>query len=235
MDVYEELGLTKNENKAYQALVESGKLGASEVSAESGVPYSRVYDVLSSLAHKGLVEVVPGKAKKFMASSPEVFLKLIDDKEKLLKEAREKVKEMKQFYDKKDKNPVIMGQGQRAFYSIVKEMKEPVDYCYNIKWTSEYRGDWVEFRKKKLRRGIDVRDLSRYDKETKKNVDEWLKITKSIKKIENDGIAFSVLDDEEVMIGLIKSNVTLLIRDKPFAKLMKKMFLETYKSAEAIK
>ena len=43
------------------------------------------------------------------------------------------------------------------------------------------------------------------------------------------------MDDEEVMIALIKSDTTLLIRDKPFAKLMKKMFLATYNQAEQIK
>ena len=32
-------------------------------------------------------------------------------------------------------------------------------------------------------------------------------------------------DNEEILIGLIKSNTTLLIRDKAFTKLMKELFL----------
>ena len=56
-----------------------------------------------------------------------------------------------------------------------------------------------------------------------------------MRKIENDGVAMSIIDDSEVMVGLIKSNTTLLIRDAHFAKVMKKLFLETYKHAKEIK
>ena len=44
----------------------------------------------------------------------------------------------------------------------------------------------------------------------------------------------SIIDDEEVMIAMIKSNVTLLILDKPFAKIMRKFFACTYEEAKEI-
>ena len=43
------------------------------------------------------------------------------------------------------------------------------------------------------------------------------------------------IKSKEVMIGLIKSNVTLLIRDKAFVEVMRRMFLATYEQAESIK
>lgn len=64
---------------------------------------------------------------------------------------------------------------------------------------------------------------------------KWLEIKKDIKKIENEGVAISIVDDEEILITLIKSNTIMLIRDKPFTKIMKKMFIATYNQAEKIK
>ena len=43
-----------------------------------------------------------------------------------------------------------------------------------------------------------------------------------------------VLDDQGVLIGLIKKNTTLLIRDEAFAKMMKRLFLAAYDKADKI-
>lgn len=235
MDFFKEIGLTTNEGKIYGTIIEFGKLSASEISAKSGVSYSRIYDILDGLVHKGLVKVVPGKSKKYIPADPEVFLKLVNEKEKTLTEARKKIVEMKQFYQQKDKQPVILGYGRKAFYQIVEEMKSTKIYSYSIKWTSEYKPEWVEQRTKKIKQKVDLKELVRYDKETERNVKDWMKINKQMRSIENEGVAFSVVDDEEVLIGLIKANTTLLIRNKEFAKVMKKLFLAAYKEAPEIK
>ena len=230
-----ELGLSMNESKAYVTLIEHGKLSASEVCSRSGVPYGRVYEVLEGLVHRALIVVVPEKTKKYAPASPDAFLELIDKKEEILKEARNKVKQMKQFYEEKGKNAVQIALGDKGFYKIIKEAKKEEKYAYNIKWKADFKPEWVRNTEKHLKEGVDMKTLTRYDAETKKNVDQWIGVHKGIKKISNEGVAFSVVDDEEVMIALIKSDTTLLIRDKPFAKLMKKMFLATYNQAEQIK
>jgi sugar-specific transcriptional regulator TrmB len=237
MDIeeFKELGLTGNEAKVYSTLVERGKMSAGSVSSASGVSYSRIYDILESLTHKGLIVVVPEKTKKYIPGNPEAFIKLLEEKEKVIARAKEKVKELKRFYDVKEKNPVEMGMGIKSFYKIVSASKTAEKYDYSVKWTSEFRPEWVESQKKKLKKGVDVKVLARHDKETLDNVKSWLKINKNIKSIQNDGLAMSIVDDEEVMLGLIRSNITLLIRNKDFAKIMKRMFLDSYNAAEEIK
>ncbi|MFH1325468.1 MAG: helix-turn-helix domain-containing protein [archaeon] len=235
MEVFEELGMTGNESKVYETLLKFGKMAAGQVSKESGVSYSKIYDVLGSLEHKGLVSVIPEKSKKFVPNNPEEGLKsLIEEKEKAIEKAKEKMKEMKKFYDVKEKNPVIMGIGRNAFYKVLKEAKKGKKFAYSIRWVSEWRPDWVGDLKKVLKKGFDSKSLDRYDGETEKNVKKWLRVYKDIRKFDNKGVAMSVIEDE-VFISLIKSNVTLLIRDEPFADVMKRMFLETYKTAEKIK
>ncbi|MGY5875025.1 MAG: helix-turn-helix domain-containing protein [Candidatus Thorarchaeota archaeon] len=54
------LGLHRNEAKAYKALVSMGSSSARRISEESGVPRSKVYEVLYSLENKALVRRVIG-------------------------------------------------------------------------------------------------------------------------------------------------------------------------------
>ncbi len=234
-ETLEELGLSKNEGKVYETLVKHGKLSAGEVSKKSEVPYGRIYDVLNSLHNKGLIEIIPEKTKKFTPSDPESLKKLVEQKEKKLEKAKEKIKEMKKFYEVKEKNPVAMVFGKKGFYKIVKESKNIEKYGYAIKWTSEYRPDWARKRENNIKKGKDLKSLTRYDEETKNNIKKWIKIDKNIHQFHNEGVALSITDDDEVMLGLIKSNVTLLIKDKPFAKVMKQLFLDSYNAAELIK
>ncbi|MCA9485929.1 MAG: TrmB family transcriptional regulator [Nanoarchaeota archaeon] len=234
MDALVELGITRNGAKAYEVLVRFGKMSASEISAKSGVPYGRIYDVLESLVEKGFVQVVPEKTKKFVASDPVNLNELIADKRKSLEAVEEKVSELQQFYDDKEKHPVRMVEGRKGFHKIVAELKSAEKFDYSIKWTSLFDPKWVEGVRKKLRKNVDVRSLTRYDEETKKDVDKWFKINKNIRKFSNEGVAMSIIDDKEVMIGLIKSNTTLVIRDGPFAKVMRQLFLASYDGAEKI-
>jgi sugar-specific transcriptional regulator TrmB len=51
------LGLTEYEARAYVAIVSIGEGGISDISQQSGIPRSRVYDIMDRLATKGFVEV----------------------------------------------------------------------------------------------------------------------------------------------------------------------------------
>ena len=80
-----------------------------------------------------------------------------------------------------------------------------------------------------------MKNLVKYGEETEKNIKKFSKAGLPQAKFPNEGVALSILDDEEVMIGLIKKNTTLLIRDEAFAKCMKRLFLAAYEDAEKIK
>ena len=51
----EKIGLTSYEIKTYTALLKGGELNASELSQNSGVPYSKIYEVLGTLEEKGWI------------------------------------------------------------------------------------------------------------------------------------------------------------------------------------
>ena len=94
LEIYSELGLTKYESLAYSILIEFGKLSAAEISAKSGVPYGKIYPVLASLVNKSLAKIIPEKTKKFSPTDPEALNKLIEEKERRLKKAKEEGKDI---------------------------------------------------------------------------------------------------------------------------------------------
>lgn len=71
----EELGLSPYEAKAYLGLIRGGEITAIQVSEISGVPKTRVYDVLMTLERKGFCQSHPGKVTKYLAIAPEIALK----------------------------------------------------------------------------------------------------------------------------------------------------------------
>lgn len=72
-----DLGLTEYETGSYLALVEKGPMSASEISAKSRVPYSRIYDVLSRLEEKGFVQVRRGRPTVYAAKAPTEVVRLV--------------------------------------------------------------------------------------------------------------------------------------------------------------
>jgi len=66
----QELGLTDYEVRAYLALVENGPMTASELSETKLIPYSKIYEVLGSLAEKGFIESQQGRPARYFPKSP---------------------------------------------------------------------------------------------------------------------------------------------------------------------
>jgi len=72
-----QLGLTEYETQAYLALVGGGQMAASDISAKSKVPFSRIYDVLGRLEEKQFVQVRKGRPTSYVAKAPTEVMRLI--------------------------------------------------------------------------------------------------------------------------------------------------------------
>ncbi|MBW3014546.1 hypothetical protein KY335_04895 [Candidatus Woesearchaeota archaeon] len=228
------LGLTENEAKAFEMLVKVGKASASEIAKEAGISAGRIYDVLGSLEHKGLIKVIPEKAKKYVPNDPEELRKIVEKRRKDLDKIEKDIDELKKFYDIKEKEPVGIVRGKRNFYKLEREIPKPKKCEYNIKYTSDYKPVWEREYKEYLKKGIELKELVRLDEETAKNVKRWLGVHKNIKQIPNKGVAISIRDDSTIMIALIKSNTMMLIKDEAFVELMKELFMGYYQNANLI-
>jgi sugar-specific transcriptional regulator TrmB len=65
-----EAGLTEYETRAYLYLLQVGVTTASQISNETEIPYSKIYEVLNSLERKGWVEAQTNRPRQYYPKSP---------------------------------------------------------------------------------------------------------------------------------------------------------------------
>jgi len=68
--VLRDMGLNAYETDAYIALLESGEMTAMEISRETHVPYSKIYEVLNSLKEKGWIKSSESRPFKYYPVPP---------------------------------------------------------------------------------------------------------------------------------------------------------------------
>ncbi len=66
------LGFREYEARVYAALIAKGELTASEIHKVSGVPRTKVYEVLRNLEERGFVEMIKSSPASFRAIDPEM-------------------------------------------------------------------------------------------------------------------------------------------------------------------
>ncbi len=97
------IGLTGYEIKAYLTLLTLGEATAPELSSKTGIPISRVYDVLESLVSRGLAEVKVGRPRIYRAVPPEIGINYY------VRKYIDKILEM---------NKVVIGELSRMYSSV---------------------------------------------------------------------------------------------------------------------
>lgn len=96
-----EIGLSLNEARVYEALLEIGISSVQEISLKSKVHRRNVYDSMNKLVEKGLVNesIVKGD-KNFVATNPQRLIEILKEKEQMvssvLPEMKEKYKSVEQ-------------------------------------------------------------------------------------------------------------------------------------------
>jgi len=75
VDRLRELGFSDYEAKVYVGLIEKSPATAYEIAKGAGIPTSKIYEVLSRLAEKGLaLELAEGDKKRYVPMEPEDFM-----------------------------------------------------------------------------------------------------------------------------------------------------------------
>ncbi len=84
-EIFQQLGLSKNEARIYETLVTEGELSAGQISVKSRVHRRNVYDSIHRLVEKGLVfEILQGTENHYQAVDPNKLMEFIEEKQQLL-------------------------------------------------------------------------------------------------------------------------------------------------------
>jgi len=127
--VLRELGLTDYETRAFLALLERGVLTASQVSENAEVPYSKVYETLTSLERKGWIETEKGRPRRYYPKAPSEALAAakVQMEEKLRAWEKTITGELQPFYEKREfreKPDIWILRGEVSTIAKLKEMLE---------------------------------------------------------------------------------------------------------------
>jgi len=80
-ELFQSLGLAKNEAKIYETLIREGDASVSIISEKSGVHRRNVYDSLNRLIEKGLVfEIIQSNENQYQAVEPKKLSEILSEK-----------------------------------------------------------------------------------------------------------------------------------------------------------
>ncbi|BFH73020.1 helix-turn-helix domain-containing protein [Sulfurisphaera javensis] len=119
------LGFSFYEAKAYSSLLVLCSATMKEISEKSGIPYQKVYEIITSLEAKGLVRVIEGKPKRVKLIDPSISLKVYRDK--IVNELDEIINYVISLHEKSKISEVdrsIHVKGRRTVIKLVKQFAE---------------------------------------------------------------------------------------------------------------
>jgi sugar-specific transcriptional regulator TrmB len=218
LDTLKSIGLNLYERKIFVALLAKGIATAAQVSEIAGVPRSRSYDILESLADKGFVVVQPSKPIKYVALKPTEAL------EKTKENMTRKHNEMLERIDKLRGSKVlgelesIYSQGfnlvrpsemtgtlkgrftiDRQLRSIIKEAKSDINIVTTESGLSSLHQNHIRVLKKAAKKGVKLRILA---PGADRNAVKALSEIAEIRHLKEDVGRFTVVDDDHVFFAL---------------------------------
>ncbi len=110
-----DIGLTEYEAKVYVNLLKRDSFTATEIASASGVPRSKVYEILKQLCEKSFVTEILGRVKKYTAVCPEEGFAILK-------------KQQEEAFHKKNKQMTKLSKQLLEFYGNREDSNGPLDY-----------------------------------------------------------------------------------------------------------
>jgi sugar-specific transcriptional regulator TrmB len=201
-----ELGLSLNEAKVYEALINLNEASVQDISIKSKVHRRNVYDSLSKLIEKGLVSEVFIKGEKnFKSINPERLLNLVKEKEDKLNDVLPKLKEKFNSATQKEQAYIYRGiQGFKNYMQDILEVGEDV-YCIGAKggwYDPRLRFFRLKFYKELKNKNIKVYNLFDHEMKSIRNKEDVFKdfpnLSKFLPKTTSTNSAIDIFGDRVV-------------------------------------
>lgn len=177
-ELLREVGLSINEAKVYEALLNSGESSVQTISLKSKVHRRNVYDSIAKLIEKGLASEVFIKGEKnFKAINPRKLLELIKEKEERITNVLPEMQAKYKFVEEKEEAYFYRGtEGFKVYLQNILETKETV-YFIGAKafWLDSRLQHYIP-RFDKERKKLGIKFMHLFDYEIKEQKPEILKL-----------------------------------------------------------
>ena len=239
MDFLRKLGLNKYECLSYIALLKEGPMSAYSLSDKSEVPFGRIYDSLKVLENKGMIEVIPGKPKKYLARSPKNSIStLLDEKSNEVEVLRKEIDSFSELFKKTNKidYEITLLTGKHNF---AKCLAEHFDYKNEFYATSEAfkLEKWFPSIQRYATQPADKRFvLLDKNKADMKRINELKNLGINFRHYPLENVRIMVSDEELVTISIQENNdfQTIHAKNKYLGKAMTKILKELWNKAEKL-
>jgi len=233
-ETLQELGLNRRESLCYTALLELGSSKTGAIVKKTGIPSSKIYEILNKLIYKGLASYVKiGKIKHYQATDPKNLLNYIDEKKKKIEEILPQLL-LKQKFSKKQS--VEMFEGQKAVFSLfvnlIRDAKPKEKYLiFSINEENKNNATNLFFKNLAIRRKekkLDVR-LLKNKKYYKKEPHTKLKLKYTEFNLPQ---GMTIFRNIVIILSWIESPIAIKIESETISKQLKEFFISLWKIAK---
>lgn len=220
------LGLNSYERKLYLALLNKGTSTAGKLSELGGVPRSRTYDVLESLAEKGFVIIKSTKPIEYIAIEPEeAFERMKNNYKQEYKEMSDRVDKLKESNVLKEMKRIHQGsmemldpgemtgtlKGRRAMLqqleTMLKNANEEANFLLSKEGLKELYSNHASLLQKIAEKGVKIRIAAPIEEEVKNVVEDLssfaeVRDVKNLQELERLVGRFAVIDNNEILFAL---------------------------------
>lgn len=130
-DVLKELGLSPNEARIYEALLELGESSITEIATRTNIHRRNVYDAVNRLVDKGVITPVIGdKESRYAPVEPNKFFEMVEEKRTKLEEILPAMQKL--FSEKKTTEGVFVYSGIEGLKNIQRDALGARGFIYSI-------------------------------------------------------------------------------------------------------
>lgn len=230
LDALGDVGLNMYERKIYSALLSRGVSTAGELSEMTGVPRSRAYDVLESLADKGFSILKPSKPMKYVAVPPEEAMEnakdlhreeMKDNIQRIEKfKDSEAVEELKTLYDEGVDlvDPASMSGALKGRYTVyqhlgnmIKDSESEIKIMTTAKGLRDLHENHYDVLEEAADKGVEIKIMAHLDEqadEAYNNLGQVASIRQVPQNLANlPRGRFSIVDGEKLTLSLTHDEV----------------------------
>ena len=233
-ETLQELGLNRRESICYSSLLELGSSRVGDIIKKTGIPSSKIYEILDKLIKRGFVTyVIKNNVKHFQASDPKTLLNYIEERKRKIEEIMPQLL-LKQKLSKKQSVEIF--EGQKAIFTLFTDLIEdakPNELYLVFSINEENKSEQANlfFKNLALRRKerkLDIRLL--------KNINYYVKEKHTKLKLRytkfNLPQGITIFRNYIVILSWVESPVAIKIESEVFANQLREFFLDLWKTAK---
>jgi sugar-specific transcriptional regulator TrmB len=241
--IFKDIGLTNSETLVYTTLLKTGSIKVGELTKETNLHRSRIYEAINRLQEKGLVSyVIKNNIKYFEASDPDNLITYIEEKKAELNQKETSIKKLipelkKQISPLKPHAEAHVFSGKEGFKTIRKDVLRQKQDIYLIgavgKEDKYLKYFFPNFEKLRIKNNIKQKILYDHEVKGKKITKLPLMESKFLQKEYSSPTVINIYADRVVnVLWQGENTICFMIINKEIADSYKKWFQLLWKSSE---